>query len=192
MPDPPLRNQHRNKDSDSNPVNSSIIHHIRNFWTLKFWLIIFIRMKKQTWTPTEDKDQRVQEHPSVHQTEGGPLLVAKVTIWCHDSPVNTTGFNHEHLVQERRFIHSETSLQIHTSMFLFHVTSHPFVSCRVNSRLVMSRHILLCHFVSFHVMSNHVKSFHITSYPVTSRQVTLLTMMLRSVRKKVVRKMVMR
>lgn len=59
-------------------------------------------MKKQTWTPTEDEDQWVQEHPPVHHSEGRPLLVAQVTVRCHDSPVNPTGFNHEHLVQERR------------------------------------------------------------------------------------------
>lgn len=35
-----------------------------------------IRTKTQTWTPTEDEDQRVQQHPSVHHAEGRPLLVA--------------------------------------------------------------------------------------------------------------------
>lgn len=56
---------------------------------------------EHTWTPAEDKDQRVQDHPPVQQVEGGPLLVAQVTAGGHNPPVDPPCLHHQNLQQDR-------------------------------------------------------------------------------------------
>lgn len=53
-----------------------------------------------TWTPAAEEDKRVEHHSPVHQSEGCPLLAAKVTAWGNSPPVDTTGIDHEDLEAE--------------------------------------------------------------------------------------------
>lgn len=53
-----------------------------------------------TWTPAAKEDQRVEQHPPVHQPEGRPLLTAQVTAGRHCPSVDTTGIDHEDLEEE--------------------------------------------------------------------------------------------